>query len=274
MTSRTDPTLQQAAAATAACLQGHWSAHTRLDALPAALQPPDVAAAYAAQAALAARRQDALRGWKIAATSAAGQRHINVSGPLAGRLFGARVLRSGDQVPLVAGGMAVAEAEFTLVLAHPLPEQDPPWNEAQILACLGAVHPGIESPDSRFRNFVEVGESALIADNACADWFVLGSEAPAAWRTLDLAAHTVQAWRNGEPVALGQGARVLGGPLCAAAWFANALRAQGLRWQPGEILATGTCLTPVPVRPGDQVRMDFGVLGSVEARFCDAGTPT
>ena len=132
---------------------------------------------------------------------------------------------------------------------------------------------GIESPDSRFRDFVRAGECALIADDACADWFVLGPPAPPRWRELDLAAHTVQAWRNGQPVAQGQGALVLGGPLRAAAWFANELRAQGLRWQPGEILATGTCLIPVAVQPGDQVRMDFGILGSVEARFRSAPAP-
>ncbi len=39
------------------------------------------------QAALAEVSGDALYAWKIAATSEAGQRRINVDGPLAGRLF-------------------------------------------------------------------------------------------------------------------------------------------------------------------------------------------
>lgn len=254
-------------------LHAHWLAGTKLEALPAHLQASDRATAYRAQAALADCGEGAVRGWKIAATSLAGQQHINVSGPLAGRLFARRVCASGAALPLAVGGMRVAEAEFTLVLGRPLPEQSDPWREDQILACLSALHPGIESPDSRFRDFVRVGEHALIADNACADWFVLGAPAPGLWRGIDLAAHTVQAWRNGVAVAVGQGDRVLGGPLRAAAWFANELRSLGLRWQVGEILATGTCLVPVAVQPGDHVRMDFGVLGSVEAHFREFAPP-
>jgi 2-keto-4-pentenoate hydratase len=30
---------------------------------------------------------------------------------------------------------------------------------------------------------------------------------------------------------------------------------------------TGTCLVPVTVSPGDQVRMDFGAYGDIEVSF-------
>ena len=41
----------------------------------------------AIQAALESRSSGKLFGWKIAATSEAGQRHINVDGPMAGRIL-------------------------------------------------------------------------------------------------------------------------------------------------------------------------------------------
>jgi len=33
------------------------------------------------------------------------------------------------------------------------------------------------------------------------------------------------------------------------------------------VVITGTCVPPVPVVPGDHVLMDFGELGTIEARF-------
>ena len=41
-----------------------------------------------------------LFGWKIAATSRAGQQHINVDGPLAGRLLADRAFESGCRIAL------------------------------------------------------------------------------------------------------------------------------------------------------------------------------
>jgi 2-keto-4-pentenoate hydratase len=35
------------------------------------------------------------------------------------------------------------------------------------------------------------------------------------------------------------------------------------------VVTTGTCTVPLEIEPGDEVRADFGVLGSVEARFGD-----
>ena len=63
----------------------------------------------------------------------------------------------------------------------------------------------------------------------------------------------------------GSGANVLGDPRVALTWIANELRqfAEGLR--AGDVVITGTCLAPVPVAPGDFVRMDFGELGAVNA---------
>jgi 2-keto-4-pentenoate hydratase len=40
---------------------------------------------------------------------------------------------------------------------------------------------------------------------------------------------------------------------------------EGLR--AGDIVTTGTCVTPVPVAPGDAVRADFGDFGEVTLRI-------
>jgi len=133
-------------------------------------------------------------GWKIAATSTAGQRHLDVSGPLAGR---------------------------------------------------------------------------LLADNACACWFMPGTPAPAGWRDLDLAAHSVALFRNGEPAGTGVGANVLGDPRLALTWLANDRGRFGEFLRAGQIVTTGTCATPMALEDGLEMMADFGVIGRISARFAE-----
>ena len=58
----------------AALLWGHWQGRTKIDALPQHCRPADCAAGYRAQAALPAVSGRTVVGWKIAATSEAGQK--------------------------------------------------------------------------------------------------------------------------------------------------------------------------------------------------------
>ena len=51
------------------------------------------------------------------------------------------------------------------------------------------------------------------------------------------------------------------------AWLANELRGLGLTLAVGQVVTTGTCMIPVPVAAGDEVRADYGPLGRVSVRF-------
>ena len=73
-------------------LNDHWRAGTKLGSLEASIRPQDRLEGYAIQAALAKHSTGKLFGWKIAATSEAGQKHINVSGPIAGRILAETVM--------------------------------------------------------------------------------------------------------------------------------------------------------------------------------------
>ena len=72
-----------AAVDAATLLWRHWTDRTRLDALPPACRPADRRDGYAVQAELARRSGQSTVGWKIAATSVAGQAHTRVPGELA-----------------------------------------------------------------------------------------------------------------------------------------------------------------------------------------------
>ena len=261
-------TMNQKAIQTAAqTIWRQWNDSTRIDSLPAECRPASRAEAYAIQAELERISGQTRRGWKIAATSVAGQKHIGVDGPLAGRLLNGRVLAGGATVSLSGNLMRVAEAEFTFRFGQSLPKRAEAYDKEEVLAAVESLHCAIEVPDSRYRDFACVGAAQLIADNACASWYLFGEPVLVDWRNSNLAKHRLMAYLNGAPVAAGVGANALGDPRVALTWLANELNtfADGLRG--GEIVTTGTCITPVPIVEGDRLRVDFGVFGEIEAFF-------
>jgi 2-keto-4-pentenoate hydratase len=258
------------AGAAAATLWKHWQQLTRIDGLPADCRPSDRAEGYEVQAELVRLSGQSVAGWKIAATSRAGQKHINVDGPLAGPLLSDRVLEGAAAAPVVSlrgNIMNVAEVEFCFRLGADLPRRGKPYSTDEVLNAVESLHPAIEVPDSRYNDFVRAGAPQLIADAACACWFVLGPATRADWRARDLVSHSLTAFKNGSPAGTGIGANVLGDPRAALTWIANELTTYGEGLRAGDVVTTGTCVTPVPIAPGDRVRADFGDLGSVETQL-------
>ena len=170
-------------------------------------------------------------------------------------------------MPFGHNHMRVAEAEFAFRMGRDLTPRWGPFTVGEALDAAASLHPAIEIPDSRFDDFTVVGAPQLIADNACAHYFVLGDAAPDSWREIDLTRTpcTAKWWER--PPRDGIGANVLGDPRLALAWLANELSALGITLRAGQVVTTGTCLVPLEIAPGDHVRMDFGVLGHVEARL-------
>jgi 2-keto-4-pentenoate hydratase len=105
----------------------HWLSGQVVAKLPAHCRPQTPAQGYATQAQLPVVSGRQVVGWKIAATSANGQAHINVSGPMAGRLLSGQVLESGATVPSAGNRMRVAEPEFAFAMAQDLPPQVAPY---------------------------------------------------------------------------------------------------------------------------------------------------
>ncbi len=255
----------QIAAASHVLVQ-HWRDGTKLDALAANLRPQSRAEGYAIQAVLEARSLGKLFGWKTAATSEAGQKHINVAGPLAGRIMSDTVIADGGTASMKGNAMRVGEPEFAFRMGHDLGPRAAPYSVDEVLAAVESLHPAIEIPDSRFADFVSAGEAQLIADNACAHLFVLGAATSANWRAMDLVEERPQITLRGERY-VGHGKNVLGDPRVALAWLANELRGLGIILRAGEVVTTGTCHPPLPIQAGDHFAADFGVLGKVSVGF-------
>ena len=253
-------------AAASRTLHDHWRAGTKLANLDVLQRPSDRSEAYAIQARIEAYSSEKRFGWKIAATSEAGQRHINVDGPMAGRILPETVIADGGTASMVGNEMRVGEPEFAFRMQADLPPRPQPYAVREVLDAVGTLHPAIEIPDSRFSDFVSAGAAQIIADNACAHLFVLGAPTRANWRALDLVEERPVITLRGRKFT-GHGKNVLGDPLIALTWLANELRELGVTLRAGEVVTTGTCHPPLPIASGDVFEADFGVLGKVSVRF-------
>ena len=253
-------------AAASRTLHDHWRAGTKFGDLEASLRPRDRAEGYAIQAAIENYATGNLFGWKIAATSEAGQKHINVDGPMAGRILSDTVIPDGGTASMAGNEMRVAEPEFAFRMAADLPPRASPYTVQEVLDAVDTLHPAIEIPDSRFADFVSAGAAQIIADNACAHLFVLGAPTKTNWRALDLVEEKPVIMLGGKQF-IGHGRNVLGDPRIALAWLANELRGLGVTLKAGQIVTTGICHPPLPIQSGDLFAADFGSIGKVSVGF-------
>lgn len=238
----------------------------RIDALPENIRPTNLADGYAIQDAMVAAARQPVVGWKIAATSKAGQDHIGVTEPLAGRLFADFVLKSGAQIAAGPLHMKVMEAEFAFRMGRDLPPRGQAYAQDEVCQAVEAMHLAIEVPDARYEDFAHVGPAQIVADDAFAAWFLLGPRI-SHWTDIDLSNQPVRALRNGESAAEGSGANALGDPRIALTWLANHLSQRRIGLKTGDVITTGTCITPAAVAPGDQVTAEFPGLGRLDVVF-------
>lgn len=244
---------------------------TPIPTLPADCFPADLAEAYAVQAALVerllAQHGGEVAGYKIGCTNAAAQQFLGLAEPFYGPLLTAWLHPSPSSFPADDFLMRVIEPEFAFALARDLPPRPEPYHRDEVAAAIGAILPAIELVESRYQEWTTVGALCLIADHAVHRAFIRG-EAVTDWRQFELAEHEVQLWVNGAVQQTGRGAVVLGHPLNALTWLANALAAAGQGLRAGQVVTTGVCVDQVyDAQAGDVIRADFGALGAVELSF-------
>jgi 2-keto-4-pentenoate hydratase len=247
-----------------------WQQGLVIEQIDESARPTSRIDAYAVQALLEAKSAKPLFGWKIAATSIAGQKHIGVDGPMAGRLLAERVRPIGAKISLLNNRMKVAESEFAFKMKHSLTPRSQAYTVDEVIAAVGSLHPAIEIPDSRFAKFETMGAPSLIADNACTNFVIIGQAATCNWRAMNLALHAVTASvtnAHGLEHHHGVGSNVLGDPRIALAWIANELSSLGITLAKDQVVITGTCIVPIAVQAGDAVDVNFGPIGSVQASF-------
>lgn len=236
--------------------------------LPPDLAPRSVAEAYAIQDVFVALRADDLgpiAGHKIALTTPQMRKMCGIDQPIAGAMLEPLIRRSPARVRAADYVNLLVEFEIALELADDLPVADAPFSRERVAQAVGAVMPAFELLDDRGADYATLGRFALqlVAENAWNEGAVLGKPVRD-WRKIDLAAVRGVASLNGKKAGEGRGADAMGHPLDALAWIADHLAASGRGLWAGEVVITGSLVTPRFPKAGDALRFALEGLGEIE----------
>jgi 2-oxo-3-hexenedioate decarboxylase len=222
--------------------------------------------AYRIQNAILTRKLQAgarLSGRKMGLTSASKMKQMGVTSPIHGFLTADGCVADGAALPMEGLIHPKVEAEIAVTTSREL--HGPGCSAAEALAAIDFAFAALEVIDSRYRNF-RFDLSSVIADNTSAARYVIGAEGvPAAG--LDLRSLGVVFERNGEVLATGAGAAVLGHPAASLAALVNLLAEQGESLPAGTLVMTGGVTEAFAVRAGDSVRVTVQGIGTAGLRF-------
>jgi 2-keto-4-pentenoate hydratase len=249
--------------------QGLYNAHASGEPslAPSSFIPDlDMAAAYSIQRSLIGRlERDGRRliGFKVGMASAIRRRSEPSGGPIYGALLSGMIVDPIEPIDTRPLRGPEVEGEFAFYLDRPL--RGPDVTIADVLAATRGVVPALEIISGR----LEPGEHApedSVADNAESCLAILGGALVPVDR-IDLRLVGVALSRDGEILATGAGAQVLGHPARAVAWLANTLHQHGQGLCAGQIVLSGSATGAFPVAAGETVTAEFDRLGSVSATF-------
>ncbi len=222
--------------------------------------------AYAVQYALIERLKaqgEVVRGHKVALTTQAARDHLGVDEPCFGHILSTRVYPTGAEIPLSEYADSHCEAEVAFILAEDL--KGPGVTSAQVMSAIRGVLPAIELVDIKVQGD-GIRAADVIAHQALHGGVIIGSRMidPA---TVDLQYEGVTAVYNGRLEGSGTGSEVMGNPMNPVIWLANKMAEFDDYLKAGEIVISGSVVTPVRVQPGSHINMTFTRLGSVGANF-------
>ena len=106
----------------------------------------------------------------------------------------------------------------------------------------------------------------MVADNTSAARFVLGGQ-PMQVAGVDLRTVGIVMEKNGQAVAFGAGAAVLGHPAAAIAMLVNHLAERGESLPAGSLILSGGITEAVSVQAGDNITLRVQGMGSTSIRF-------
>ena len=199
-------------------------------------------------------------GWKVGLTAKAIQEQFSVHEPVFGCLLEEGCKPSGQlfrAAELIKPGF---ENEVLIELGRDLA---PGADLKTVAAAVASLAPALEIIETR-GDFTKQLAVAL-ADNAQQKAFVAGTPVkPDAIG--DLATVTARVRINGQEVASGTGAAVLGHPYNSVAWLATKLAEFGERLRAGDVIMSGSFTRQFPLAAGDTVETTFEGLGAVTTK--------
>lgn len=202
-------------------------------------------------------------GLKIGLTSKAMQDMLGVYTPDYGFILNTMV--HDEATPISVNAYIQPKAEFELAFYFKKTLQGTVTLQ-DVIDAVDYVVPAIEIIDSRIEDW-RIRFEDTVADNGSSAGAILGSTKTKLADVVDITAVPMKAYKNGVFFDEATSAAVLGNPLEAVVWLANAVREYGITIQAGTFVLSGAVSKAVPFEAGDVFEADFGPLGNVRAAF-------
>lgn len=256
----------------AAGLVAHYLARTPAP-NPEAQSEADASCTRAKVNLLLAQRFGKVVGYKAGLTSAGVQKRFNYDKPVWGKLYEGMVLADGAMVDAAFGARALFEADLLVrVKSARINHARTP---AEVLANIDQIIPFIELPDLIVEAPPQLGGTGVAAINVGARLGVAGT--PIALPVLRAERYALlDALRDmavvvtdgtGATLAQGRGSDILGHPLNAVVWIAEALQRENIALKPGDLISLGSFSPLMPPRPGQSVTVRYdGLPGAAPVR--------
>ena len=204
-----------------------------------------------------------VRGHKVALTTKAAREHLGVDEPCFGHILDTRVYPNGFAVPLEGLSDPHCEAEIAFILKDDI--KGPGVTPVQVMSAMYAVLPAIELVDLKVQG-EGITSVDVIAHQALHGGVIIGSQM-VDLATLDLQYEGATVEHNGVLVGSGTGSEVMGNPINPIVWLANKMAELDDYLRAGEIVISGSVVTPVRMSSGDHINITFTRIGRVSACF-------
>lgn len=209
----------------------------------------------------------AIVGKKIGLTSAAMQNMFGVNEPDYGHLLADMMIVDGELVSLDSFIQPKLEFEIAFVLKSDLKGTN--ITEQDVINATDYIVPALEVIDSRISDW-KIKFEDTVADNGSSARAIIGGK-PTKLEDVDLEHIGMLVYKNGEFLDCAAGAAVMGNPVRAVAWLANALGKYDIGLYAGEIVLSGALTAAVPIEDGDVFTAEFAHIGTVSASFSQEG---
>lgn len=201
-------------------------------------------------------------GMKMGLTSWAKMSQMGVENPCYGFLSDYFYVPEGEPIQCDELIHPKIEAELAFVTKAKL--SGPGCHIADVLKAIDFVVPAIEVIDSRYKDF-KFDIKSVIADNSSSSRFITGGSMKKI-EEIDLKTLGVVMEVNGNIVATGAGAAVLGHPAAAVAMLANMLAERNEVIPAGSFIMAGAMTAAIQINKGDSYTVHYQGLGSISGR--------
>lgn len=204
-----------------------------------------------------------IKGKKIGLTSKAMQEMLGVDRPDYGHILDDMIFSEGT--PIDADRFIAPKVEFEIAFILKQSLKGPGITLEDVKQAIDFVVPAAEIIDSRIRDW-KIKFEDTVADNGSSAGAVFG-KGKKKLEDLELPNIEMVVYQNGDFLDNAKGSAVMGNPLEAVVWLANALGEYDITLNAGEKILAGALAKAVPVQNGDEFKAEFEGLGTVTIEF-------